>query len=78
VLFARLILIQSGSILVVTDECKLEVFAPFDGVCDGRSSDDEPIVLDARQVFELLQFSDKGCLVFLGNIVPEAEENLLS
>lgn len=74
-LFAGLIRIQSGAILMVADESEFKSLAPFDGVGDGWTTNNKPVILDAREMLQLLQLPDESGLVFFGNFWAEFEEN---
>ena len=52
----------------------LESLTPLNRVGNRRSSDEEPIAFDARQVLEFLQFANKGFLMSLSYTRLETKE----
>jgi hypothetical protein len=50
-LVALLVFLQSISVFMVTQQGKLESLATLNRVRDGRTPDDEPVVLHARKSF---------------------------
>lgn len=74
-LFALLVLLQSGAVLVVADQRELVAFARLDRIGDGRAADDEPVVLDAGQVLEFFELAHEGGFVLGRHFRPEFEED---
>lgn len=68
VLLAGLVRIQCGSVLMEANQGKFKALTPLDGIRDRRTTNEQPAVLHAGKVLQLLQFSDEGSLVFVRDV----------
>lgn len=70
-----LVRVERRSIMVVTQETKLESLAARCRRGDGRPTDDESLVQDAWEMFQLFELADEGLEDRLRRVMSEFEQD---
>lgn len=74
-LFASLILLKRGTILVIAQQSEMEALALLNGRRARGPSHYQAMVFDARKVLESFQLLGEAVLVLFGDVGSEFEED---